>query len=349
MNSHSAAFAATSLILLFAADLTPARGSPAIVAEGIRVPSVEAGIDIYVRNEHSADMTKFASGRTLLYVHGATYPASETFDLKLGGSSFMDLLANRGFDVYAMDLPGYGKSSRPMQMSQPAEANPPFETTADAVGQYGAVVDYVLKRHGVQKLNVMGWSWGTTIVAGFASEHPDKVERMVLYAPIWLVQGTATATQAKLGAYRSVTVEQARQRWLNGVPEDKKDTLIPPGWFDAWQKAMWATDQVGNSQSPPVIRAPNGVVEDVAAYWRSGKPTYDPARIAVPTLLVGGEWDHDAPPYMRQALFPLMVNAPWRRYVEIGEGTHMIMWEKNRDELFHVVADFLTRSDPTEP
>jgi hypothetical protein len=45
----------------------------------------------------------------------------------------------------------------------------------------------------------------------------------------------------------------------------------------------------------------------------------------------------------------LMVNAPWKRYVEIGEGTHMIMWEKNRGQLFDVVEDFLTRPDPTEP
>lgn len=344
-----AAFALTSLLLLSAVHFTPARGSPAITAEDIMIASGEPGIDIYVRNEHPADMTKFTPGRTLLYVHGATYPASETFDLKLGGTSFMDLLADHGFDVYAMDLPGYGKSSRPIQMSQPAEANPPFETTADAVGQYGTVVDYVLKRHGVQKLDAMGWSWGTTIIAGFATEHPDKVERLVLYAPIWLYQGTGPVTQTKLNAYRSVSAEQARQRWLNGVPEDKKDSLIPQGWFDAWQKATWATDQTGNSQSPPVIRAPNGVAQDIlVAYWRSGKPTYDPARITVPTLLVGGEWDHDAPPYMSQALFPLMVNAPWKRYVEIGEGTHMIMWEKNRDQLFHVVEDFLTQ-DPGEP
>jgi hypothetical protein len=115
MNSHSAAFVITSLLLLLTVDLTPARGSPTIVTEDIRVPSGEPGIDIYVRNEHPANITRFAPGRTLLYVHGATYPASETFDLKLGGASFMDLLASHGFDVYAMDLPGYGKSSRPIQ------------------------------------------------------------------------------------------------------------------------------------------------------------------------------------------------------------------------------------------
>ena len=146
-----------------------------------------------------------------------------------------------------------------------------------------------------------------------------------------------------------MTVDQARARWLNGVPENKKDTLIPAGWFDVWQKATWATDATGNAQSPPVLRAPNGVVQDIRAYWLTGKPTYDPARITVPTLLVQGEWDQDAPPYMSQTLFPLIVNAPWKRYVEIGEGTHAIMMEKNRDQLLYFVAGFLTQPDPPKP
>jgi pimeloyl-ACP methyl ester carboxylesterase len=312
------------------------------------IPTGEPSIDVYVRNKHPANLTSFASNRTLVYVHGATYPSSTMFDLQLDGTSFMDQLAAHGFDVYAMDLPGYGKSSRPVQMNQPADANPPFETTADAVRQYGIVVDYVLKRRGVQKLDAMGWSWGTTIVAGFATEHPTKVERLVLYAPIWVYHGAAAQNGVKIGAYRNVTIEQARQRWLNGVPEDKKDTLIPTGWFDTWQKATWATDPTGSAQNPPVLRAPNGVVEDFQIYWRSGKPTYDPARISVPTLLVQGEWDHDAPPYMSQTLFPLIVNAPWKRYVEIGEGTHTIIMEKNRSQLFFVVEGFLTEADPTK-
>jgi alpha-beta hydrolase superfamily lysophospholipase len=150
----------------------------------------------------------------------------------------------------------------------------------------------------------------------------------------------------KLGAYRGVTVGQARQRWLNGVPEAKKQDLIPPGWFDTWQKATWATDPTGSAQNPPVLRAPNGVAQDLRTYWQAGKPTYDPAKITAPTLLVQGEWDHDTPPYMSQTLLPLIVNVPWKRYVEIGEGTHTILMEKNRRQLFFVVEAFLTESSP---
>jgi alpha-beta hydrolase superfamily lysophospholipase len=58
-------------------------------------------------------------------------------------------------------------------------------------------------------------------------------------------------------------------------------------------------------------------------------------------LLVGAEWDHDLPPYMRQTLFPLLVNSPGKRYVELAEGTHTIVMEKNRLKLFEAVQAFL--------
>ncbi len=215
---------------------------------------------------------------------------------------------------------------------------------------YGAVVDYVLKRRGLRKLDAMGWSWGTTIAAGFAAAQPQKVERLVLYAPVWTVPGAVPApAPAKLGAYRTVSSGAARQRWLNGVPPDKQAGLIPEGWFDAWQKATWATDPAGEAQDPPVLRAPNGVVQDIRERWGNDRPTYDPAAIAAPTLLVHGEWDRDTPRVMAQTLFPLITNAPWKRYVEIGEGTHTVMMEKNRRQLFSIVEEFLTAPDLEAP
>ena len=65
------------------------------------------------------------------------------------------------------------------------------------------------------------------------------------------------------------------------------------------------------------------------------------AAIKAPTLLVRGEWDVDAPSYMAQALFPLFANAPAKQYLEIGEGTHSIMLERNRMQLFRAVQGFL--------
>jgi pimeloyl-ACP methyl ester carboxylesterase len=317
--------------------------SPRLVTEEMMVKSPDPGIEIYVRNKRPADLTAFRPERTVLYVHGATYPSETAFDLRLDGLSWMEYIAARGYDVWLLDLRGYGKSTRPKEMAEKPEANPPIVRGDTAVKDISTAVDFILQRRNIARVGLLGWSWGTTTMATYTTEHADKVERLVLYAPVWSRQ-TASLVQAgpgPLGAYRTVSREQAKQRWYTGVPEDKKAALIPAGWFDAWADATWATDPVGAQMNPPVIRAPNGVLQDAGEFFGPGKPYYDPAKITVPTLLVGAEWDRDAPPYMAQTLFPLLVNSPGKRYVALAEGTHTIIMEKNRLELFKAVQSFL--------
>jgi pimeloyl-ACP methyl ester carboxylesterase len=96
------------------------------------------------------------------------------------------MIAARGFDVYLVDVRGYGRSTRPPEMIQPAAANKPIISTEVAARDLGATVDYILKRRGVSKIEVMGWSWGTSIVGLYTSGHNEKVDRPVLYAPQWI-------------------------------------------------------------------------------------------------------------------------------------------------------------------
>jgi pimeloyl-ACP methyl ester carboxylesterase len=315
--------------------------SPKLVMEEMKVPSAP-GIEIYVRNKRPADMTSFRPERTLLFVHGATYPAHAAFDLALDGQSWMDYIAARGYDVYLLDLRGYGKSTRPKEMEEKPEANAPIVRGTDAVKDIGAAVDFILKRRGIARLNLMGWSWGTTLMATYTTQNAGKVERLVLYAPAWIRTTPSLSRPAgPLGAYRTVTREQAKTRWYTGVAEDKKAALIPAGWFDAWADLTFASDPVGAKMTPPALRAPNGVQQDGDEFFGAGKPYYDPSKITVPTLLVHAEWDRDTPAYMAQTLFPLLVNAPGKRYVQLPEGTHHIMMEKNRVMLFEAVQAFL--------
>src|SRR5215208_1489073 len=104
--------------VITAASVAPASAqSPRVVMEEMMVPA-EPGIELYVRNKRPVDMTTFRPERTLLYVHGATYPASTAFDLQLDGMSWMDYVAARGYDVYLLDLRGYGRSTRPKEMAE---------------------------------------------------------------------------------------------------------------------------------------------------------------------------------------------------------------------------------------
>src|SRR5215470_14804469 len=166
--------------------------TPQLVSEDIMVPS-EPGIEVFVRNKRPAGMTTFRAERTVLYVHGATYPASTAFDLKLDGVSWMDYIATRGYDVYLLDLRGYGKSTRPPEMAQDTRLSPPIVRGDTAVKDISAVVDFILARRSIPRVNLMGWSWGTVTMATYTTQNPGKVERLVLYAPGWIRQ-TASLT-----------------------------------------------------------------------------------------------------------------------------------------------------------
>ena len=313
-----------------------------LVMEEFMVPAADPGISLYVRNKHPEGVNRFRGDKIVLFVHGATYPAETAFDLKLGGLSWMEYIAQRGYDVYLVDVRGYGRSTRPPEMDQPAQDNAPIVRTETAVKDVSAAADFIRKRRAVDRINVMGWSWGTTIMGWYTTRNNDKVNKLVLYAPGWLRNAPSlTDKGGALGAYRIVTKADAKARWLSGVPEDKKATLIPAGWYEAWADATFATDPVGARQTPPVLRAPNGVVADSREHWSAGKPLYDPGDIRVPTFLAHAEWDQDTPNYMLYAYFEKLTNTPYKRYVQIGEGTHTVIMEKNRMQLFQAVQQFL--------
>jgi pimeloyl-ACP methyl ester carboxylesterase len=327
------------LACLVATALTgaPAQAKePKLESTDTMIPSGDAGIQLFVRNKHPAGKES-SPDKILLFVHGATYPAETAFDLPIEGVSMMDLIAARGYDVYLVD------------MSQPPAANKPIVSTKVAAHDLGAAVDYILKKRKVSKIDVMGWSWGTSIAGLYTSEHNDKVNRLVLYAPQWIrtePPAPVAANAPPLGAYRLVSKESAKARWLKGVAEDKQGDLIPPGVFDAWANATWATDPEASKQNPPMLRAPNGVMEDGANTWSAGKALYDPGKITVPTLLLHAEWDADLPSYLAQGYFAQLKNTPYKRLIELSEGTHTVMMEKNRMQFFHELMGFLDEEKP---
>ncbi len=335
------ALALLAALTLFAAGCAQVQGRPSadLAVEEFMIPGADPGVQLYVRNKRPRDLATFTKDNIVLFVHGATYPAETAFDLQLDGLSWMDYIAARGYDVYMVDVRGYGKSSRPQEMDQPATANKPIVNTDTAARDYGAAVDFIRARRGVDKIDVLGWSWGTAITALYTSRNNAKVNRLVLYAPVWLRQSKSlTDSGGALGAYRTVTVDAARKRKDTGLKAGQNP--MPEAWFEAWAKATFASDPLGAKATPPYVRAPNGVVQDGRDYWSAGKPLYDPADIRVPTMLILAEWDADTPLYMAQSLFPKLVNAAPKRLVIIGEGTHSIINEKNRMQLFREVQMF---------
>jgi pimeloyl-ACP methyl ester carboxylesterase len=216
-----------AMVMYSALSVAAFAQSPPLTTMEAMIPSSDPGIKLYVRNKHAEGMTSFSPDKTLLFVHGATYPAETSFDLPIEGVSMMELFAQNGFDVFLVDVRSYGRSIRPPQMNQPPEANKPIATSDEAGADLGAAVDYVLALRGIPKLDLMGWSWGTSIAGNYTAHHNDKINRLVLYAPAWVSQPPVEPSTNAIPAYRLVAKESAKARWLRGVPEDKQASLIP--------------------------------------------------------------------------------------------------------------------------
>ena len=316
-----------------------------VIFEELRVATSTPGIDLYVRNKRPAGLKTFTPERTIVMVHGATFSSGSLYDVPFNGMSFIDYLAAAGYDVYALDVRGYGHSARPPEMELPAEQSQPVVKTDTGVADLGTVVDYVLQRRGLQKVSVFGMSWGGTVAGAYTSRNNDKVHKLVLLAPQWLSDKPIPIdTGGELDAWRLVPVRQSKERWLSTAPEHGRAMLVPEGWFEQWADVTLAEDPWSRDRTPDQLRASNGPIQDIRDYWRVGRKYYEPSNIKVPVLLVHGEWDVDVPIDLAQALFSELRNAPYRQWAEIGEATHLVLLEKNRLMAFQVVRDFYDRS-----
>jgi pimeloyl-ACP methyl ester carboxylesterase len=83
-------------------------------------------------------------------------------------SGMIPTLAAQGFHVYAPDLLGYGRSSRP------ADADYSISL------QEKTVVDY-MQTLGLTRADVGGWSMGGWIALKLTADHPEMVERLVVF------------------------------------------------------------------------------------------------------------------------------------------------------------------------
>src|SRR5215208_7883782 len=85
------------------------------------VPAIAGqSAQLYVRERVKAGVAlrSAASGdRVVLFVHGAGTPAEVAFDTPYQDYSWMAFLARAGFDVFSVDMTGYGRSTRPAPMN----------------------------------------------------------------------------------------------------------------------------------------------------------------------------------------------------------------------------------------
>jgi len=274
-------------------------------------------------------------------IAGATLPAVPVYDVPFENPgppfekySWMAYLAEAGFDVFAMELTGYGLSPRPKMddpcntdLKNPAqqallkkpcthpELSPTFWPKKMAIqsdwDEIDRVVDYVHDLRGVDAVSLVGWSRAGPRIGGYAVQHPEKVEKLVLYSPAAYDRTGPTdgprdpVTKAlmpepgvlmQLSTVKNFFDNWDRQLKVSGAESICGDQL-PPGIRDVLKSGLLESDPVGSSLGKqPLWRAP---VQNTLWGWNA-----ETARnIRAPTLIIRGENDDQAPFDPQRELF----------------------------------------------
>jgi len=362
--------AAAALALLVTLSAMPAlRGAsgtgpaPLTVDHYVRVtsnvPSIAGQVaPIYVRervNPGVALRGPVAADRVVLFVHGAGTPAEVAFDTPEGTHSWMAYLAEAGFDVFAMDTSGYGRSVRPAPMNDPcnladaqqaqfipsllaAPCKPTYPGQLTSLTSdwhdIDGVVDYIRKVRGVSKVSLIAWSLGGPRAGGYAAQHPQKVHKLVLLAPAYNRESPATAPA--LPAPGVVFNTQSRAEFIaNWDRQVGCPAQYTPETRDAVWSELLASDPVGATWGSGVRRAPSTTTFGWNAAAIGGTK--------IPTLMVAGVHDKQVPPErVKQAYDDL--GAAEKVFLDLGCSSHNAMWESNHLLLFKASLDWLTSS-----
>jgi heme-degrading monooxygenase HmoA/pimeloyl-ACP methyl ester carboxylesterase len=284
-------------------------------------------------------------GPSVLYVHGATFPAALSMNYRIDGKSWADDLHSRGFDVWSFDFAGYGGSDRPASMqlaSVPRDRIP--DRAPDAARQIERVVRAIRAQMHRPRVSIIAHSWGTIPAGLFTGTHTDWVDRLVMFGPVAQRNGDEHHT-SPAAPFRLITATDQWNSFQSGVPE-RAGSPISKTHFDQWVEAYLATDPTSGQRTPPSAKAPAGPDADFDEAW-SGHLPYDPSLIRVPTLIVRGEWDPIAKDADAAWLVKAMNNVPGgARDVKLRRGAHRMYLEENRQALFNAVGDFLSNVRP---
>jgi pimeloyl-ACP methyl ester carboxylesterase len=324
------------------------------VANRSAVPSIEGQTaQIYVRERvKPATIQRGAlrDDRVVLFVHGAGTPAEVAFDVPYADYSWMAYLAAAGFDVFSMDMTGYGRSTRPNAMNDvcnlsaeqqaavgagscSAAHGAQLTTIASDWDDLDAVVEYLRELRDVPRVSLVGWSLGGPRAGGYASRNADKVAKLVLLAPAYLRDSSQQPPQpspARGAAFNVQSHADFTANWERqiGCPNQYEEAAAAAVWSE-----MLKSDPVGATWGQGVRRAPSTTV------WGFGRAAVE--RMETPTLMVAGIHDKQVVPERVREYFADL-KAESKVLLDLGCASHNAMWETNHLLLFRASLEWLT-------
>jgi pimeloyl-ACP methyl ester carboxylesterase len=241
-------------------------------------------------------------GIPLVLVHGLA-------DRDESWAPMLERLKRSGFHVYAPDLLGYGRSPKPGDSDYSISTQEQF------------VADFI-QAIGLQKPNVGGWSMGGWVVLKLALDHPEMVNRLVIY------DSAGIRHQVEGGTQIFHPTNEAELQHLADLLEPNQRPL--PGFVrrDALRhmaEGQWVVDRSMNSME-------------------GGKDLLDAklGGLTVPLLIVWGSNDQLLPLAIGQEMHGLVA----RSELDILQGCGHLAPKTCPDRAAAVTVNFLKENPP---
>lgn len=235
----------------------------------------------------------------------------------------IEVLKNN-YRTIAIDLPGYGKSSK-----EPHEGTPEF---------YADVISNLMKKLNIEKANIAGHSMGGQAAITMAIKYPQQVKRLILVAPA----GIESFTEGQKEWFREVMTVQG----VKLTPVNQLRANVYSNFYNMPDDAEFMiTDRIALREAEQfdnycyaVVQSVNGMVDQPVVNLLD--------RITQPTLIVFGENDNLIPnPYLNPGYtsevgYKGKELIPNSELVMIPECGHFLQFEK--PEVFNeAIKNFL--------
>jgi pimeloyl-ACP methyl ester carboxylesterase len=306
---------------------------------------------LYVRERALPDVLRNGAGdKVVLFIHGAGTPAEVSFDVPYQDYSWMGYLAKAGYDVFSVDMTGYGRSARPAAMNDKCNLSPEQQKTfgVNCPATYpgnltniesdwndiSAAVAFIQNLRHVRKISLVGWSQGGPRSGGWTANHPDQVAKLILLAPAY--NRATKSERPPLPVPGAVFNTQSHDEFIANW-----DRQAPcPGQYDkraaasVWSE-MLKSDPVGATWKPAVRRAP---IASSGWGWTTDKVK----AMTTPVLMVSGVNDKQVNPDRVRDLHADL-GSDRKIFIDLGCSSHNAMWEKNHLLLFQASLEWLEK------
>jgi len=304
----------------------------------VRIPDSTEQLAIHcVKPQHARDAG-------VLFVHGSTFPTLLAAGYEFtAGDSWLSFVAARGYLACGLDFAGYGASSRPKAMLEPANHAPPVLRATEAAAQIAVAVEYLRETRGLAGVHVVAHSWGTIPAATFAAAHGAELTSLTLFGPVVPVAQRSEEEETR-GAWfaQDATERLDRLSFKNVLPRGL--TLLEPTVDRRWAREFVAANLHVAEDPPETVRVPEGPGEDIDQA-QAGVYPYDAKDVRVPIFVVYGNYDWLVNTAQADAFLDRFTGSAMKWQLQIDDGTHVMHLERNRRSLYESVAAFIAAAE----